>query len=447
MGKAVLVIDDDPQILDLIRFTLEDSGYDVMTAKDADEGILKAITYRMGLILLDIRLPDKDGLTVLKELRAQNVTSYVVMMSAHGTIKLALESLKLGAYDFLEKPFEIEELELKVKHAFERFALAEEVDDLRKQLGEKYRWKALVGNSLPMQDVYRRIEMAAKRPMTNILVLGESGTGKELVARAIHFSSAQKEEPFVAIHCGAIPISLLESELFGHEKGAFTGADTRKIGKFEQAKGGTLFLDEIGDLSLDVQVKLLRVLQEREIERIGGRETIEIKSRFIFATNQDLEKRVAEEKFREDLYYRIKVFMIDVPPLRDRREDIPELIEHCIKKYALENQKVTITKEAIKVLMEYAWPGNVRELENTLEQIMVMKTALEDQIQAEDLSVLNSKPPQEQPKQIISPREIDKAMLEEALSKTKGNVSQACKVLKIGRDTFYRKMKKYGRSS
>jgi transcriptional regulator with PAS, ATPase and Fis domain len=331
---------------------------------------------------------------------------------------------------------------------FKQYSLEQEVTLLKKELGEKYKLKSLVGSGAEMQKVSHCIDLAAKSDV-NVLIQGESGTGKELVARAIHFNGLRKEGPFVALNCGAIPDTLLESELFGYEKGAFTGAVGRKIGKFEQAQNGTIFLDEIGELSNTLQVKLLRVLQEREIERVGGSETIPIDVRFISATHQDLKNHIGSGAFREDLYFRLNVFPIAIPPLRMRKKDIPELFYYFIDKHWGQKVQVKIDNPALNKLVEYHWPGNVRELENFVERLKLLKGS-ESVIVEEDIQLLNhdlghsaaeSSSGWNKREQRVG--QIEKEMLENALREAGGNVSKACRALNISRDTFYRKMKKH----
>ena len=402
------------------------------------------------LVMLDIRLPDGSGVEVLKEIQKSYPETHVIMISAHADIKVAVECMKLGAYDFIEKPIAFPELDSKVKHIFNQYHLTEEVSMLRKELGEKYKFKSMIGKSAEMKKVFDAIDLAAKSDV-NVLIEGESGTGKELVARAIHFNGLQKQGPFVAINCAAIPENLLESELFGHEKGAFTGALTRRIGKFEQAQGGSLFLDEIGDLPASLQVKLLRVLQEREIDRVGGSEAIPIHVRFIVATNKDLKQLVREQKFREDLYFRVNVFPIRIPSLRERKEDIPELLKYFIQKNQGKKPLIRIDAKALQVITDYSWPGNIRELENFVERLLLVKQD-HQVIMQEDVSSLlvNQKLESEIAHEFLSlpdrgkvMENAEKSIFENALKESGGNVSKASKMVQVSRDTFYRKMKKY----
>ncbi len=442
MSKTILIVDDEQTLAQIIEQILRKEGYSahcVYRGKDAVDYVKQSATE---LVLLDVHLPDMNGLEVLKEIKKSQKSINVIMMSGEGTISVAVQAMQFGAYDFIEKPFEAAGLKIKVAHVFERQDLERQVIDLKRELGEKYKLKSLLGESPVMKKIFSDIEIAAKSN-ANVLVMGESGTGKELIARAIHFNSARKENRFVAVDCGAIPGTLLESELYGHEKGAFTGAISTKIGKFEQAHGGTLFLDEIGDMPLDQQVKLLRVLQEREIQRIGGGQPIPIDIRLVCATNRDLKTLIKENKFREDLFFRIHVFPVMLPPLRERREDIPVLLAYFLKKFAYEKPPLKIDGAALQKLTEYDWPGNVRELENFAERMSLIKGE-NSILQEEDVKDLGAMP--QGTEKSVSPQtmeDAEKGMLESALKRTKGNISKASELLQISRDTFYRKLKKY----
>ncbi len=455
MNKNVLIVDDNREIGRLIGARLKKQGYLPSAVEDGRSAINWIGQNEPALIMLDVRLPDIHGVEVLREILKKRPKVYVIMISAHADVRVAVECIKLGAFDFLEKPFEFPTFDAKVKQVFRQLTLEEEVASLKKELGASYKDKSLVGKSEAMKKVFQAIDLAAKSDI-NVLIEGESGTGKELVARAIHFNGPKKQAPFVAVNCGAIPENLLESELFGHEKGSFTGAVARRIGKFEQAQGGTLFLDEIGDLPASLQVKLLRVLQEREIERVGGEGLIPIHVRFIVATHRDLKKLVEEEKFREDLYFRINVFPIRIPPLRERKDDIPELLRYFLQKNHPKEYSVTVDPDALKLLMNYPWPGNIRELENFVERLLLVKKDRRN-IASEDVRSLledrEKRPSQEavasssagvnwQDKEKVMGN-TEKAIFENALKEAGGNISKASKLISVSRDTFYRKMKKY----
>jgi len=370
----------------------------------------------------------------------------VIMMTAYASAQTAVEAMRKGAFDYLIKPFEIDELKLKVTQILEKNRLAQENKDLKEQLREKFSLKNIIGQSEAMQKVYQMVEKVAPSDAT-VLIRGESGTGKELVAQAIHQNSQRKNEPFIAVNCGALPESLLESELFGHEKGAFTGADKQKLGRFELASSGTMFLDEIGDITQPIQIKLLRVLQTKEIVRLGGQKTISIKARTIAATNRDLEEAMKTGAFREDLYYRINVFPIFIPPLRERKEDIPDLVAHFLKKNKAPAEK--IDGAAIKLLMKYHWQGNVRELENVIERSLIL--AGNDVITPEVL------PPHirgevetersvslEIPDDGLSIEDVERNLIHNALKKANGNKSNAAKLLGITRRRLYSMMERLG---
>jgi DNA-binding NtrC family response regulator len=371
MKKRVLLIDDEVGIRTSLKMVLEPT-YDVLSAGDGEEGLALFRSSCPDLILLDILLPGVDGLTVLKTIRSEDSRISVIMLTASTTVKTAVEAMKIGAADYITKPFDVEELRLNVARALETTELKREVTSLRAQVVNRYGFHNLIGKSPGMREIYSKIEQVADT-RTTVLITGESGTGKELVARALHYNSGRRDRPFIAINCAALPETLIESELFGHEKGSFTDAQARKPGQFELAHGGSLFLDEIGDLSLPTQAKLLRVVQEREFTRIGGTHPIKVDVRIMAATNKSLEDLLRRKEFREDLYYRINVVSLYLPPLRERHEDIPYLAKHFLTQRRQEDKRSPqeFAKESLEVLSKYHWPGNVRELENVIEQAMV----------------------------------------------------------------------------
>ncbi len=446
----ILVVDDDKNIGKMIEASLRKEGkYDIRTALSG-EACLNSLKENIpDLVLLDIQMPGIDGLETLKQIKQMDSRIPVIMMTAHGTIERAVQSMKLGAYDFLTKPFQRDRLIVTVNNALLNSNLRREVDELRSELKNKYAFENIIGQCGGMQDVFKTVEKVIDSNVT-VLIQGESGTGKELIAKAIHYhSSNRSNKPFVAVNCSALPESLLESELFGHEKGAFTGATNRRIGKFEQANGGTIFLDEIGLMSPATQSKLLRVLQEREFERVGSNEMVKVDVRVISATNKDIEEAMKNDEFREDLYYRISVFPIKLPPLRERKEDIPALIAHFIKKYnQQENKKIEgVSADALELMMAYNWPGNVRELENAIERAVVLSNGPE--IIANDLPAavraLGEKRIYESDKTLAGWIEkLEEQALRQALLECEGNISKTAKKLGIGRATIYRKAKKYG---
>jgi two-component system nitrogen regulation response regulator NtrX len=370
MSASILVVDDEEAIVSSLSSILQDEGYEVSVAKSGAEALKTYMADPPDLMLLDIWMPDMDGLETLRRIREVVPNAQVMVMSGHGSIETAVKAIKLGAYDYIEKPLSLENVTLRVKHALEQYRLEEENRSLRTKVQRKFE---LVGQSPAMQQLRQLIETAGPTN-SRVLVGGENGTGKELVARAIHLQSARADRPFVAVNCAAIPETLIESELFGHEKGSFSGATSMKRGQFEQADGGTLFLDEIGDMSLSTQAKVLRALQEQQFTRVGGTKLLKVDVRVLAASNKDLLKEIEKGNFREDLYYRLNVVPIVVPPLRERRDDIPLLIRHFMKVHAEEQGLRTkeVTPEAMNVFQQYDWPGNIRELRNLIERLMIM---------------------------------------------------------------------------
>lgn len=369
--KRVLLIDDEARVRTSLKMVLEPS-YDILQAADAQEGLDVFRKEGPDLVLLDVILPGTDGLAVLQTLRSESKMVPVIMLTGTKSVKTAVDAMKLGAADYLSKPFDVDELRIVIDRALNSLELEREVKQLRSQVVQRYAFHNLIGKSSGMQEIYAKIEQVADS-RTTVLITGESGTGKELVAKALHYNSSRRERPFIALNCAALPETLIESELFGHEKGSFTDATARRTGQFEMANTGTLFLDEIGDLSPVTQAKLLRVLQEREFTRIGGVQPIKVDVRIVAATNKNLDELVRKGQFREDLYYRINVISLYLPPLRDRGEDIALLGKHFLAKRVEEEkrQHIEFSKEALELLVRYPWPGNVRELENIVEQAFI----------------------------------------------------------------------------
>jgi two-component system, NtrC family, response regulator AtoC len=371
---TILIADDEPNIRRVLEAVFSKEGYTVFTAENGRKALdIVSTEPTIDVLLSDLIMPDMNGVELLEAVREINPSMSVLMITAHGSIKTAVDAMRLGAFDYITKPFDMDEIKVVVKKALERRQLISENQDLRQQLKTMYKFDNIVGNSGRMQEIYKMIQRIADAK-ASVLIRGESGTGKELIARALHYNSSRASAPFVPVVCIALSEQLLESELFGHEKGSFTGAIGQKPGRFEMAHKGTLFLDEIGDIPGNVQMKLLRVLQEREFERVGGLKTIKVDVRVITATNQDLEKGVKEGTFREDLFYRLQVVQINIPPLRERKEDIPALVEHFIEKYNKDNGNDVryATPETLEIMMQYNWPGNVRQLENTIERAVVL---------------------------------------------------------------------------
>ena len=364
------MVDDEKPQRDILQMILEAEGYETTAASNGRQALQAATSEPFDVVLTDLKMPDMNGIELLSELPKQPGGPCVILMTAHGTIDSAVDAMRKGAFDYLTKPLEKDELLLVLRRAMERSRLVRENRMLSEQLRDRFRLENIVGAHGSMQDVFRIVHKVAAS-LSTVLIYGESGTGKELVARALHHQSERRHKPFYAVNVAALPESILEAELFGYEKGAFTGADTRKIGLFEQASGSTLFLDEVGDLKRDLQVKLLRTLQEREILRVGGTERVRVDVRIVAATNQDLEREVREGRFREDLFYRLNVIPIALPSLHERRTDIPLLVEHFLKKFA-GGVRREVSADALKLLVSYDWPGNVRELESVIERALLL---------------------------------------------------------------------------
>jgi len=450
---TILIIEDKESMLDMLRQTLEAEGYQVILARDGAEGIKKLADERIGMVLTDLKLPKKDGFEVLRAVKEDNPLLPVIVMTAFGTIETAVKAVKEGAYDFLTKPFDIDHLLVLIKRALDASRVAAENVLLRIEFADKLGLPKIIGKSAELQEITSKIQKVAPTNAT-VLIHGESGTGKELFARAIHYLSLRKDAPFVAINSAAIPRELLESELFGYERGAFTGADARKLGKLELADKGTVFLDEIGDMDLALQAKLLRVLQEQVIERVGGNKPIKIDVRVVAATNKNIEKAVAAKLFREDLFYRLNVFPITIPPLRERRDDIPALAMNFLNKYSAEVKKgpLTITDEAMDILLKSPWKGNVRELENVIERAVIYAEG--GVIRSQDLGIseanilnaLAEQVPTEGPLHEIAQaatRIVESRRIRQVLKQTNNNKSRAAEILQVSYKTLLTKIKDY----
>ncbi|MEQ8224621.1 MAG: sigma-54 dependent transcriptional regulator [Candidatus Eremiobacterota bacterium] len=370
--KIILVVEDEKPLRIALCNVLQDEGFCILEAEDGKIALELMRDNRPNLIITDLKMPKVDGMKLLKRIKEMDQTLPVIVITAYGTSSTAIDAMKHGAYDYITKPFDLDEVLLTVKRALSHEALAMEVKSLKDELSEKYRIDNIIGNSSQMQEIYKTIGRIAESKAT-VLIQGESGTGKELVANAVHYNSLRKSGPFIKMNCAALPETLLESELFGHEKGSFTGAVTARRGKFEAAHGGTIFLDEIGEMSPMLQSKLLRILQDQTFDRIGGNQSITVDVRVIAATNKNLEEEVKKGKFREDLYYRLNVVFIQIPPLRNRKEDVIPLIEYFLRKYSSEvkSETIGISKAVVDILLNYDWPGNVRELENVIERSIV----------------------------------------------------------------------------
>ena len=441
-SKKILVVDDDDNFLKLIRMRLELSGYEVATASNEDEAMAKTREETLDLAIVDLRLVHRDGIALMEEIHSINPYMPIIILTAHGSIESAVEAMKKGAYNFLNKPFDPEELLLQIEKAMENQRLVSEVKRLEGLLKEKYDFKNVVARSEKMRRVLDLISRIAGTDST-IYISGESGTGKELIAKVIHLASERKDNPFVALNCAAIPETLLESELFGHEKGSFTDAKRSHKGMFAQAHTGTIFLDEIGDMSLSIQAKLLRVLQERQVYPVGSEKPVDVDVRVIAATNKDLEAMVKDGSFREDLFYRIHVIPVELPPLRERKEDVPLLAEHFLKEISQRMKKDIkgISAMAIQKLMLYDWPGNVRELENTIEHAVAITR---DDVIGEEIIL----PAKDLPAESLKPykkavEDFKRGYIVRLLEFTKGNVSKAAELAEKYRADFHILVKKH----
>jgi len=444
---VVLVVDDEPLQREILQTILTDEGYETFTAASGEEALKLIGTFHPDVILTDLKMEGMDGIELTEAVPREPFEPSIIIMTAHGTISSAVEAIKKGAFEYLAKPLEKDSLLITVRRAVERAGLLKENYQLHKELFDRFRMEGIVGKSARMQEALEVMKKVAGSSAT-VLVIGESGTGKELVARAIHYNSPRRARAFTALNCASIPESLFESELFGYEPGAFTGASSRRIGLFEATNGGTLFLDEIGDLPQMMQSKLLRVLQDKEIRRLGGKEAIKIDVRIITATNKDLEKELAKGNFREDLYYRLKVVTITLPPLRDRREDIPQLADFFMAKYNREFGKRVkrIEPAAVKALGEYAWPGNIRQLESVVERAVLMcdneairlgdiQSELRTSRTAENFDI-------ELPDEGIDFEKLEERLLRKAMSKSNGVVAKASKLLGMSYKTFWYRWEK-----
>ncbi|MCG8460179.1 MAG: sigma-54 dependent transcriptional regulator [Holophagales bacterium] len=457
MSKAkLLVVDDEESMVEFLQMLFDEEGYEVHTAGSVSQARRALDLQELDLVLSDILMPDGNGLDLLQEIRSASPHTAVIMMTAYTSTKSAIEAMKLGAYNYISKPFDVEELKVLVRGALEKTDLETENVYLRRELEQKYKFSNIVGRSPRMQEIFSLVERVAKTSST-VLVRGESGTGKELIARAIHFHSPRREKRFLSINCGALPENLLESELFGHEKGSFTGAVREKKGLFQEAHQGTLFLDEIGEMTPPMQVKLLRALQDRRIRRVGGNREESVDVRIIAATNQELTNLIDSGEFREDLFYRINVIPIHLPALRRRREDIPLLVEHFIGKFSqsmgFENRPISV--EALRALESYDWPGNVRELENTIERALAL--GVEDRLTTRDLPphiLSGSSKPEDA---IYLPEEgldlekyldnIRRQLMQQALERADGVQTQAAEILGMTFRSFRYYAKKLGLTS
>ncbi|PKK90380.1 MAG: hypothetical protein CVV64_08425 [Candidatus Wallbacteria bacterium HGW-Wallbacteria-1] len=455
----ILIVDDEQNLSYTLKLIFERAGYRVLTAENGVRALVLCDAENIAVVLADVSMAGMDGLELLDRIRMSHPEIEVVMMTAYGSEEIAVRAMKAGAYDYIPKPFKNEEMLLVVEKAMEKYILRRRADALQKNLEDRFSFGRIIGSSKPMMEIFELLAKISETDVTT-LILGESGTGKELIASAIHFNGLRREKPFVKLNCAAIPETLLESELFGHERGAFTGAFKSRIGKFEAADNGTLFLDEIGDMSLSTQAKVLRVIQEQEFERVGGKETIKTNVRLIAATHRNLEKGIRDGTFRADLFYRLNVITVKVPPLRDRREDIPMLVGHFLREIAENDLReghsglpLAVEPAALRSIMEYSWPGNIRELRNALERAAVLASG--NRIVARDLPEnLRGRTPSlfmetrsrswnYQEAKTKALEEFDRHFIMDALQRNNGNVSRAAGEAGMYRANFYQKMQKH----
>ena len=437
--RKILVIDDEQNIRKMLTRVLSPEGFIVKEADNGLEALKRLQEENYSLVLLDLKMPGLNGIEILKKIRENDLNLPVIMMSAYGSIPEAVEAMKLGALDYLIKPFDIEELKIIINRAIKQYELEVENIYYREEEEKRFNFDEIIGKSNSINKVLEMVKNVSPTTAT-VLITGESGTGKELIARAIHKNSLRKNGPFVVVNCAAFSLNLLESELFGHEKGSFTGAIAKRIGRFEMANGGTIFLDEIGEMDLAIQIKLLRVLQEREFERVGSSRSIKVDVRILSATNKDLKKEVEEKRFRDDLFYRLNVFSVDVPPLRERKEDIPLIVEHLIAKYnKILNKKVKkVSTKAMELLLDYNYFGNIRELENIIERSMIMA---KDEIIDEKYFNFMNKETYIEKKGIL--KDVEKELIIKYLIQNKGNRTHTAEFLGISRRSLQNKIKEY----
>ncbi len=455
--ETILIVDDEKNYLVVLEALLDPEGYEIVTADNSQDAIRLIRESDLDLVVTDMKMPGMSGMELLEESKKIKPELPVIMMTAFGTIEMAVQAMKKRAYDYITKPFQNEELKLTIKKALENYRLIKEVRLLSEALSERYRYGNIIGKSKPMLEIYELISKVAQSD-ASILITGPSGTGKELIANAIHYNSPRKDKPFISVNCGALTETLLESELFGHEKGAFTGAVAMKKGRFELADAGTLFLDEVGDMSASLQVKLLRVLQEMEFERVGGTKTIKVDVHIISASNRNIKEDVTNGRFREDLFYRLNVINIEVPPLKERAEDIRLLVDHFTEKYRKDigrrkderRKKIELTPEAWKALYSYSWPGTIRELENIIERAVVLNS--DGLISPEDFPEEFSDKQEELDVDRFIPlntplqktlEQIEEKLIKRALNQCDNVQSHAAQMLGITKSLIQHKMKKY----
>ena len=441
-----MIVDDEKNTREGLKWALESTGAEVFLAENGEQALVKLGNLPVDLIISDLKMPKMDGMELLTHVHEEFPDADFVMLTGHGTVETAVDAMKKGAFDYLIKPVNIDELQLLVDRVFDQKSLKQENERLRREVDDKYGFDSIVGHSAPMENIFEKIRQVAPTK-ASVLIQGETGTGKELIAKAIHFNSNRRRKPFVAVNCGALTQTLLESELFGHEKGAFTGAIKQKAGRFEVANGGTIFLDEIGETTPELQVRLLRVLQEQEFERVGGTKPVKVDVRIIAATNRDLKKEVEAGRFREDLYYRLNVIRIDIPALRERADDIPLIANHYLKQFNREHGKnLEFNPKTTAMLQNFHWPGNVRQLRTVVESAVILTSGRE--IQPKNL------PEELRTEKIASGgvklrvgmtvEDAERELIKATLADFQGNKAKAARTLGLGRKTLYRKLQQYG---
>ena len=441
-----MIVDDEKNTREGLKWALESTGAEVFLAENGEQALVKLGNLPVDLVISDLKMPKMDGMELLTHVHEEFPDADFVMLTGHGTVETAVDAMKKGAFDYLIKPVNIDELQLLVDRVFDQKSLKQENERLRREVDDKYGFDSIVGHSAPMENIFEKIRQVAPTK-ASVLIQGETGTGKELIAKAIHFNSNRRRKPFVAVNCGALTQTLLESELFGHEKGAFTGAIKQKAGRFEVANGGTIFLDEIGETTPELQVRLLRVLQEQEFERVGGTKPVKVDVRIIAATNRDLKKEVEAGRFREDLYYRLNVIRIDIPALRERADDIPLIANHYLKQFNREHGKnLEFNPKTTAMLQNFHWPGNVRQLRTVVESAVILTSGRE--IQPKNL------PEELRTEKIASGgvklrvgmtvEDAERELIKATLADFQGNKAKAARTLGLGRKTLYRKLQQYG---
>jgi two-component system response regulator AtoC len=447
----ILVIDDDKSIRESLELYLEEEGYDVHTASNGTEGLNQFVAITPDVVILDIRLPDIDGFTVLEDLREEDEKVKVIMITAHHDMETTIKAMKGGAFDYIHKPIDVDELDIAIGKALGSIEMEKKITGLLMEHPRDFKVGDIIGTGKKMKEVFKTIGVVSQNK-TTVLIQGESGTGKELIAKCIHYNTS-RDEPYIAVNCSAIVETLLESELFGHEKGSFTGAIARKQGKFELARYGTVFLDEISEMSVNLQAKLLRVLQEMEFERVGGKDRVKVNARIIAATNKDLRKMVQEGTFRDDLFYRLNIVSIHIPPLRERREDLAPLVEYLLRKAnrELHKQIAGVSEEMMDIFRRYSWPGNIRELENLLVRAAVVakgqvlgKEDFPDLMEEKQDTGAGAGIAGNEPGRMLTLDEVEEIHIRKVISNTDKNKGEICEILGISRPTFERKLEKYG---